>query len=61
MNPITTLVRSLGNDRALANARTALEDQAREDWIVQGLASRLPAPEPAEAAHPEPAAIPAPG
>ena len=41
MNPLTTFVRSLGNDRALANARAALEAHRREDWLVQGLARRL--------------------
>ncbi len=41
MNPLTTLVRSLGNDGALANAQAALESRAREDWLVQGLAGRL--------------------
>ncbi len=41
MNPLTTFVRSMGNDGALANARGTLEVQAREDWLVQGLARRL--------------------
>ena len=41
MNPLTTLVRSLGNDRAVANAGQALAVAAREDWLVQGLAQRL--------------------
>ena len=41
MNLLTTFVRSLGNDRALANAGAALEDRQREDWLVQGLARRL--------------------
>jgi hypothetical protein len=41
VNPLTTFVRSLGNDGALANARAALEAREREDWLVQGLASRL--------------------
>ena len=41
MNPLTTFVRSLGNDRALANARAMVEKRQREDWIIQGLASRL--------------------
>ena len=47
VNPLTTLVRSLGNDGALANARAVLEAHRREDWLVQGLAHRLehrPAP-----------------
>jgi hypothetical protein len=41
VNPLTTFVRSLGNDRALANARTVLDAQQTEDWLVQGLARRL--------------------
>ena len=41
VNPLTTLVRSLGNDRAIANAGLALAVAAREDWLVQGLAQRL--------------------
>ena len=41
MNPLTTLVRSLGNDGALANARAVLDADHREDWLVQGLARRL--------------------
>jgi hypothetical protein len=41
VNPLTTFVRSLGNDGALANAQAVLESRAREDWLVQGLAGRL--------------------
>ena len=41
MNPLTTFVRSLGNDRALANATAMIDARKREDWIIQGLASRL--------------------
>ena len=41
VNPLTTFVRSLGNDGARANAQAVLEVQAREDWLVQGLARRL--------------------
>jgi hypothetical protein len=41
VNPLTTFVRSLGNDGALANARAVLEARQREDWLVQGLAHRL--------------------
>lgn len=47
MNPLTTFVRSLGNDGAVANARAVLEAGAQEDWLVQGLSRRLehrPAP-----------------
>jgi hypothetical protein len=41
VNPLTTFVRSLGNDGALANAGAVLCAQRREDWLVQGLARRL--------------------
>ena len=41
VNPLTTFVRSLGNDRALANAKAMIDARQREDWLVQGLASRL--------------------
>jgi hypothetical protein len=41
VNPLTTFVRSLGNDRALANARAVLDARRHEDWLVQGLARRL--------------------
>ena len=41
VNPLTTFVRSLGNDGALANARTVLDARRHEDWLVQGLARRL--------------------
>ena len=41
MNPLTTLVRSLGNDGALANAQAALDARRHEDWLIQGLARRL--------------------
>lgn len=41
VNPLTTFVRSLGNDGALANAQSVLAARAREDWLVQGLAGRL--------------------
>ena len=43
MNPLTTFVRSLGNDRALANVQAVLDARRREDWLVQGLAHRLAA------------------
>ena len=55
VNPLTTFVRVLGNDRALANARRALEAHRSEDWLVEGLARRL------EAVEPDPAAAPAAG
>lgn len=41
MLPLTTLLRTLGNDGAVANARTVLEHQQRETWLVQGLSRRL--------------------
>jgi hypothetical protein len=41
VNPLTTFVRSLGNDGALRNARTVLDAHRHEDWLVQGLARRL--------------------
>ena len=44
MNPLTTFVRSLGNDGAVANAHAILEARVREDWLVQGLTRRLEPP-----------------
>ncbi|MET0902965.1 MAG: hypothetical protein ABWZ52_06990 [Acidimicrobiales bacterium] len=41
MNPLTTFVRSLGNDRALSNVQTVLDARRTEDWLVRGLARRL--------------------
>jgi hypothetical protein len=41
VNPLTTFVRSLGNDGAVANAHAILEARVREDWLVQGLTRRL--------------------
>jgi len=59
VHPLTTLVRSWGNQGALTNVRTVLDAQRREDWIIQGLARRLeatgpdsPAAEPAAASSP---------
>jgi hypothetical protein len=59
VNPLTTFVRSLGNERALANARTVLDAQRHEDWVIQRLARRLegtgpdsPAAAPATATSP---------
>lgn len=40
VNPLTTLVRSLGNERAIANARRAAA-ATRDNRLVQGLAHRL--------------------
>jgi hypothetical protein len=50
MNPLTTFVRSLGNEGALANAQTVLDARRHEDWLVQGLARRLESTGPAPAA-----------
>ena len=52
VNPLTTFVRSLGNDGALANAQAVLDARAREDWIVQGLTKRLERSAPVAAAVP---------
>ena len=41
MNPLTSFVRSLGNDRAVANARAVLEARQREDRLIAALAARL--------------------
>jgi hypothetical protein len=41
VNPLTTFVRSFGNDGAVANAQTVLDARRHEDWLVQGLARRL--------------------
>lgn len=41
VSPLTTFVRSLRNDRALANARAMLDARRHEDWLVQGLERRL--------------------
>lgn len=41
MPSITDLVRSLGNDKALNNARILRDIQHLEDWLVSGLLHRL--------------------
>jgi hypothetical protein len=41
MPSISTLLRSLGNDGALTNARAVLDEREREDWLIAGLALRL--------------------
>ena len=51
VNPLTTFVRSLGNDGALRNAQTVLDAHRHEDWLVQGLARRL------ESTGPTPATV----
>ena len=57
VNLITTFVQLLGNEGALANVRTVLEERAREDWLVQGLASRLAPDQPMTADDPVPAPV----
>ena len=47
MPRLTTLLRSLGNDGARANALVVLDARHREDWIVEGLVRRLEAHDPA--------------
>ena len=49
VNPLTTFVRSLGNDGALRNAQTVLDAHRHEDWLVQGLARRLESIDPTPA------------
>ena len=58
VNPLTTFVRSLGTERATANARAVLEARAREDWLVQGLTLRLERSVPASDAVPGAAVTP---
>lgn len=41
MPSLATLLRALGNERAVANATAALAVQHREEWIVTGLLRRL--------------------
>ncbi|MEX2293001.1 MAG: hypothetical protein WD691_04375 [Acidimicrobiales bacterium] len=41
MPSITELIRSLGNDRAIANAHHEILRIAREDWLVASLTHRL--------------------
>ncbi len=41
MSSLTTLLQSLGNHGAMANARLSLQAREREDWIVEALARRL--------------------
>lgn len=41
MPSISTFLRSLGNDGALLNVRTVLDDRKRDDWLIAGLALRL--------------------
>jgi len=41
MPSLTQLVRSLGNAGALTNVRAILDERVREQWLVDGLVSRL--------------------
>jgi hypothetical protein len=41
VNPLTTFVRSLGNERALANARSVLDARVLEQRLVECLVRRL--------------------
>jgi hypothetical protein len=41
VNPLTTFVRSLGNDGAVANVEAMVAARRREEWLVQGLVLRL--------------------
>jgi hypothetical protein len=43
MPSISTLLRSLGNDGALANVEAVLEERQRQDWLVAGLTRRIAA------------------
>jgi hypothetical protein len=58
VNPLTTFVRSLGNEGARRNATAAVEASIREDWLVQGLARRLEqrSPQPVTTTRPAAAA-----
>ena len=57
MSQLTTLLRSLGPEGAVANVQSVLDDRRREDWVVEGLLRRIGA-EPAPLALPaEPAAV----
>lgn len=41
MPSLTSLLRALGNERAVANANALLDIRRQEDWLVAGLARRL--------------------
>jgi hypothetical protein len=56
VSQLTTLLRSLGNQGAVTNARRVIESRQREDWVVEGLSRRLdpagpPAAQPAQPAR----------
>lgn len=48
MPSISALLRSLGNDGALTNVQTVLDERRGEDWLVAGLAHRLTEPDTTE-------------
>lgn len=56
MPSITTLLRSLGNEGALANVEAVLEERQRQDWLVAGFTRRIAAHERDRAATEAPAA-----
>lgn len=41
MPSLTQLMRSFGNAGALANVQANLDERVREQWLVDGLVSRL--------------------
>lgn len=41
MPSLTSFLKALGNEQAMANAATPLEARRQEDWLVAGLARRL--------------------
>lgn len=41
MSQLTTLLRSLGPAGAAANARSALDERLRDEWVVDGLLRRI--------------------
>lgn len=41
MPSLSSLIRALGNEGAIANATALLDGRRREDWLVAGLARRL--------------------
>jgi hypothetical protein len=51
MPSLTSFIRSLGNDRAVSNARFSIEVHVREDWLVAGLVRRIEAQDDALAAR----------
>lgn len=50
MQPLQTILASLGNAGAIHNAHLGIEQRAREDWLVARLEARL-APQPTSAAR----------